>query len=667
MRNTAFVVVLALVCGEVFAAGGGLTLVENGAPVVSLKLQETAGPEMKKAAADLVTYVNKISGGRIDQVENPKGNIYVGAGYAKDFGADVSHLTPGGYVLKTKGHDLLIAGRTEPGTANGIYGLIMDYLRVRWYGPGDLWETVPHKETIRIPRLNLRSEPDFGYRVYSGMMGEAGADWYRRSRMDTNPHELPYYGFGHNLQYIFPPSTYAADHPEYYAMDSKGGRRVPTPENPGNIGQPCFSNPEVVEISAKAAQEFFERNPTYTTFSLCPGDSPAFCQCPECTKLDSPLRTSRSGGYTNTKAGWVSFSNSYFHFVTAVAEKVAKTNPGKYLGCYAYWSTELPPSNIKRLPDNVSVALTQETSQHFDPVYKRTDREMWLEWSKIAPHLGKYDYYGLGWIAPRYYPTLAADDLKFVHANKADGMYCEEFPFYYMTAPQLYLATQLLWDVDQDPRRILSEYFSDLYGRAAPEMKAFYDILERYWMQPRQGYWLQGGKMFQEFRIANAQLLNEARDLLVRAKGKVAGPELDRLIYVESNFRFTDAVVQVYERARNIGLMPLETEADATRLIREIEAELGDISISETTLRDVVMKDPLHQHTYFTTATLDRRKLAKWRLYTQYSLRKAVKRLDAYCSSDTAPESTKVLLDGLRTRVQTDPIAQKIGLVQVGG
>jgi hypothetical protein len=79
------------------------------------------------------------------------------------------------------------------------------------------------------------------------------------------------------------------------------------------------------------------------------------------------------------------------------------------------------------------------------------------------------------------------------------------------------------------------------------------------------------------------------------------------------------------------------------------------------------MKDPLHQHTYFTTATLDRRKLAKWRLYTQYSLRKAVKRLDAYCSSDTAPESTKVLLDGLRTRVQTDPIAQKIGLVQVGG
>ena len=132
MRNTAFVVVLALMCGQALAAGGNLSLVENGAPVVSLKLQETAGPEMKKAAADLVTYVNKISGGRIDQVENPKGNIYVGAGYAKDFGADVSHLTPGGYVLKTKGHDLLIAGRTEPGTANGIYGLIMDYLRVRW-------------------------------------------------------------------------------------------------------------------------------------------------------------------------------------------------------------------------------------------------------------------------------------------------------------------------------------------------------------------------------------------------------------------------------------------------------------------------------------------------------------------------------------------------------
>jgi hypothetical protein len=211
----------------------------------------------------------------------------------------------------------------------------------------------------------------------------------------------------------------------------------------------------VIEIAARTANEFFDTHPRAPTFSLCINDSGVFCHCANCSALDSPYRTAH---------WWPVCSDSYFHFVQKVAGKVAEKHPDKFLGCYAYWVVELPPRRIKRLPDNVVVALTQETSQHFDPKYKKADWDLWLRWSKTAKHLAKYDYYNLGWLTPRYFPTLAAEDIKWISEHGAIGMYCEAYPYWSNVAPQLYMATRLLWNPAEDEQATVNEFNDKLFG-----------------------------------------------------------------------------------------------------------------------------------------------------------------------------------------------------------
>lgn len=595
----------------------------------------------------------------MEDTENPAGNIFIGERFVSDFGVSLTGLKYGGYIIRSRGADILIAGGNDAATARGVYGFLTDYLGVRWYGPGTLWEVIPERKTITVPKLDARCEPDFGYRLFSGINGEEGVDWCRRNRMDLRAADLPYFGFGHNLARIFPPEKYGEAHPEYYAMVG-GKRNVPSAIDRNS--QPCFSNSDVVDIAAEAARQFFEDNPDRTTFSLCTNDNPSFCRCPECDRLDSPRRTFKAG-HTNVKSGWPIHSESYFSFVERVAKKVSKTNPDKYLGCYAYWNVELPPRNFDNLPNNVVVALTQETSQHFDSIYKALDRELWLAWSNKAAHLGKYDYYGLAWMTPRYFPTLAAEDIKFIHKNGAIGFYTSINTPYYMLAPQIYLTAQLLWRSDQDLSKILDRYFVDLYGGAALEMKAFYDVLERYWTQPRKAYWLQGGKLHQEFGIANADLIEEAWACLGRAKHKAVDQQLARVLYMESNFRFSYVVVRAFIRVRDLAILPLQTEEDIAAYIREIETALGEIRVAEDTYQNVVLKDSIDNHMYSLGDRFNRQ-FSSLQNYLKFTLRRAVSRLERCCPEIMERETGQIVIEDLRARLSSDPVGQRFGLGQ---
>jgi len=252
--------------------------------------------------------------------------------------------------------------------------------------------------------------------------------------------------------------------------------------------------------------------------------------------------------------------------------------------------------------------------------------------------------------------------LKFIHRNGAVGFYCEAYPLYYMTAPQLYLATQLLWKIDQDPAQILCRYFADLYGPAASDIEAFYAALERYWTQPRQGRWFQGlDNIRRELEIANPSILEDARKHLVAAKQKVIGNELARVQYIESGFRFSYAVVRAYQRTSSLETMPLSGEKDLAALVAEIEAALGDIRVAEDTYRDVISRDPLQKHTYYVGERFEN-KFRAWRECNADNLRRAVARVRESCHKSIPPDAAQVIIDDLHVRLSEDPIAQKLGL-----
>jgi len=616
------------------------------------------GDAAKFAADDLGSYLTKALGANVEILSEPtedRAAIYLGLRYAERFGVDPRKvaLKPGGYLWKTRPNELLIAGADDAGTSNGVYGFLHEYVGARWFMPGELFEVVPKLNELSIPDLDRTVNPSFAFRIYSGVTTEAGAKWMARNRLDVSRVGIPYFGFGHNLANIFPPSIYGKTHPEYYAEID--GKRLVPPSDGAQVGQPCMTNPDVIEIAARAAIEFFDKKPNATTFSLCVNDDGDFCRCRNCRALDSPYRKSH---------GWTIFSDSYFHFVEKVAEKVYLKYPDKFLGCYAYWAVELPPRKIERLPDNVVIALTQETSQHYDRNYKKADRDLWQQWTKVAKHLAKYDYYGLGWITPRYFPTLAAEDIEWIGEHGAVGMYCEVYPYWSNVAPQLYLGTRLLWNFNEDPRAILEGFYQQLFGPGAPYIKKFYDQLEKCWTQPRTGRWFEGlDDMRAELKMVDIAGVERAMKCLSDAQQATIGVEQERVRYIQDRFAFTYLVSKTYSDAKTLKSAPLKREVDVAAIIGGVEEVLRGVAATEKVYETCIAADPLYQHTYYFGSRF-KNKFATWHDEVRGAVQEALVRVREWTLTLDDPDDAKVIWEDLVARLAANPTAEKFELLK---
>ena len=481
------------------ASAKTFTLSDKSISKTAVILPEGAGEILCEAAVDLQAILEKMTG-MAPPMEPDSGMsapsartaIHVGrTAYARKLNLDAGDVGVEGYRIVTSGRDLFILGGSDSGTAYGVYGLLEDHLGARWFIPGEMFEDIPVQPTLRIAPINEQVRPHFLHRVFSGISRAVsingsleGALWERRNRVSRRRLELPYDGFHHALYDIFPVAQYGKTHPEYYALID-GKRLVPESDRLGNehFGQPCTSNPEVVEITIQAACRFFDEHPEAHSFSLGMNDNRDFCQCPDCRALDIPGLTFRDRPV---------YSDRFFTYVNAVARALQKTHPGKFVGCLAYSVVEMPPQRIERLEPNVAIYLTQDTSQHFDPAYRDKDREFIRSWIEKCAHVCKYDYYGLAWMLPRYFPHLIADDVQFQHDAGVVGFYAEAYPHWPGFGPHVYLASKLWWNADLDVEKLLREFFERLFRKAAGQMRAFYDRLEEIWRRSREGRWFQG-------------------------------------------------------------------------------------------------------------------------------------------------------------------------------
>lgn len=103
------------------------------------------------------------------------------------------------------------------------------------------------------------------------------ADDFRVWRLRNRLGSFARIAHGHNLTNTVPPATYFDSHPEYYALVN--GKRQTT--------QLCTSNPDVVRLSIEHINAYFDANPQATSYSLCPDDNKDFCECANCTALDT--------------------------------------------------------------------------------------------------------------------------------------------------------------------------------------------------------------------------------------------------------------------------------------------------------------------------------------------------------------------------------------------
>ncbi len=426
---------------------------------------------------------------------------------------------------------------------NAVCGFLHDHLGARWFMPSELFEVLPATRTVSVDECDEVEEPSFDCRLFSGMAGEHQPAWVRHLRLSSHSWEVPFVaGFTHHLFALFPPSKFAESDPEIYPI--LNGERVRPTDDRQPAWQPCTSHPRSIEIAIQEIRRYFDENPNSHTYSVSINDYDTWCECELCLALDVPHEF--RGNFCR--------SDRYYTFVNAVARGVAKTHPDKYLGCFAYWGVEPPPRTIRKLEPNVFVNITQDTAQYFDPAYRKQDYAFWRQWLAQCGQMGKYDYSGLGALAPRYYPHLLADDIRHSKRIGLVAMHTEAYPYWSNYGPMIYLQARMLWDVSLDEDELLGEFFRELYGPAAGEMAAFYEELEQTWMTPREGVWFAGiGSAAQQCDIYTLDgLVSLERHLRNASRLAPGGVIDDRVAYIRKCFEYPALFIRGWLTAKHL-------------------------------------------------------------------------------------------------------------------
>ncbi|UCH33669.1 MAG: DUF4838 domain-containing protein, partial [Armatimonadota bacterium] len=506
MRAISICAVMLLLTGAIACAD--VTLVREGKAVAQIV---AVGEAAQAPAEELQLYVERISGAKLDVVAPAQapssGAIFVGA--AADFAGlpfEVA-LGPHAFARKTAGANLYLVGADENGVAYAVCDLLEEF-GCRWFMPGEIGEVVPQAETIVAAECDIVESPAFESRqmwyAWGAATPEGGArlaDWQRHNKVGWLP-----FSHGHNFAGTVRPDIYFEKHPEYYAL-VRGERR---------ISQLCTMNPDVVRIATEVANRYFNENPEYISYSLCPDDNSSFCECPRCTALDVEMDPHLEGKPNVTDRLMV--------FWNAVAEGVWKEHPGKRVAIYAYINHTLPPKRGKVHPGVMPVVTTSV----FCPIHSVADkqcesrqelREILDAWTDMAEHVYIYEYDPIPGYAELPCPLYGAHgrSMKAYRDLGIKGFSFETHQSWATTFPNFYMLARLMWNPDEDPEAILDEMCDKFFGAAAAHMRRYYRALGRAFA-PTSPHTTWGSKGLQDVpAIWTSEIVRECRAALDEA------------------------------------------------------------------------------------------------------------------------------------------------------
>ncbi|MBF0432514.1 MAG: DUF4838 domain-containing protein [Fibrobacteria bacterium] len=496
----------------------------------------TASKQVKDAAALLAQYLQKSTGVSVEIKDSALGtlnHIHVGANsYVNGRNLHVDTLDGDGFVIAfPDAKNIVIIGPTDFGTEYGVYEFLERYLGVRWLLPGSDGEHVPHKDTVTISVEEIREEPAFFSRNFSGIYGEGGL-WAKRNRRHSR------INFHHHLNAIFPVSKYGNTHPEFYPLLS-GERYIPSSDADKSNWQPCFTAPGSVEEAVSNINAYFDANPAVSSYSLGVNDRLGYCECDNCK--------AKNGTNTNY-LGLPDYSPSYYSWANAIVTGVLKTHPDKWFGCLAYNNVASPPPGVK-LHERFIPFMTYDRMKWIKPADESQGHQLTENWQASANSLAWYDYvYGGQYTIPRVYFHQMQDYLSYGLNHGVKAMYAEAYPGW-GEGPKLYVMTKLWWNPNRNTDSLLNDWYRCAVGQdAAEDLAEYYKIWEDFWTKtiPASSWW--GNGQYLPFKSPNyVKLVTEddltrSRSFLESALAKTStAPERTRADLLLNTFEFYEA------------------------------------------------------------------------------------------------------------------------------
>ncbi len=538
-------------------------LIEKGQPRAEIIIAEKPARMTKLAAKELQTYLEKISGAKLEVRTAPtagKAHIFLGksshtealklatnglenGAFRMASGADWLALVgpdddfvpiePWGRMRSTAEQARVnrefdtITGDTfwnnfsglymryhqkldvwdydDAGTLNAVYAFLRG-LGVRWFAPGELGEIVPRQATIVLPRVNKTVKPDFGMRRFMFYTDHTGigdkAIWTLRLGLNQGHKIGGITQICHGMKFVLMRDEMKRAHPEMYLLT--GGKRDTTTKG---AGYPDLNSPLFFEQQLKYSRVMFDhfREPMIS-IDLVDGYGGLTSDDPKWRAQLTPER------------GWAgTMSDQVWGYINRVALELYKSHPDRLVSGLAYSAYKTPPAKLDKLSPNLVLIETRQRQSFWDEGKRsehRTLREAWMK--KLSS--GKY----LTWDyiinarseqagRPVIYTQQIARDLRELKGHTLGEMIeiydhpaGKEASFGYdpfaLEHLNLYVTAQLWWDAEQNLDALLADYFTSYYGPAAKPMQAFAEFSEANWMHMGQD----GAKIGEAFTLLDA-------------------------------------------------------------------------------------------------------------------------------------------------------------------
>lgn len=513
---------------------GELVLADGGKSSYQIVVAAEASPPVRHAAQELQTFLREMSGAVIPivtdrELRGPREILVGDSGHLRTLDAKIDFAALGreGYVVRTIGSHLVIAGGEPRGTLYGVYGLLEDHLGCRWFTPAV--RQIPKQPRLTVPALDETIVPVLEYREPFTFDCFDG-DWCARNRMNSSSGRLDEerggkikFGDGffcHTFATLVNPAVHFAKHPEYFSL--VGGQRQ------SGYAQLCCTNEEVIQLCIEGIRAAMRAQPESFVFSVSQNDTFLQCECERC----QALATAEDSQMAPVLA-----------LVNRVAEAVEKEFPNQAVETLAYQWTRRPPKTMRPRP-NVIVRLCSIEccfAHSLESCDSPTNRAFCADlagWAKVSDRLWIWDYVTAfeHYLLPFPNQQVRDDNIRLFVRNHARGIFEQdqyESPEGELSGLGGWMTAKYLWNPAYDEETAIAEFLAAVYGPAAAPIRKYLDLLHDYvakenihvliWATPTSPH------LPDELLIAADRLWQKAEDLAAGDEAVLARVRIARL------------------------------------------------------------------------------------------------------------------------------------------
>ncbi len=503
-----YIVFVLSCCGAIGVRGEGIVLSDDGQSNYSILLATDSSLSEQHGAKELQYFLHKICGAdfhiKTSDMLPTEPVVFVGRNKALEklgVRIDFNRLGTDGFVIRTVGPNLILAGGKQRGSMYAVYSFLEDYLGCRWYSPSV--SVIPKKRTIVLEKIDRREIPAFESRdiYYTSFMRDglfAARNRINGAVSAVTPElggKIDIRPFVHALPTILPVKKYFKQHPEYFA--EYHGERLFWRE-----AFPCMTNPDVLKIVVQAVEKNIAEHPEAEIFDISPGDGAyGLCDCANCKAIKKK---------TGTDSGLLIW------FANQVARQVKKQYPNKFIEVIAYNATRKPPKHIKADP-NVIVRICERDIHPYLPMKldkTTTYPDIVRQWCKVSDKVYIWHYVtNFGhYYAPNPNFYSVASYLKFYKDVGVDGVFCQgkcqDFGGEFANLRAWFIA-KLLWNPCQNPDKVIDDFMMGYYGQAGKYVREYFDLIHQAaisnpektdFIDPKKSY-LKNAQLKQAFEI----------------------------------------------------------------------------------------------------------------------------------------------------------------------